>query len=234
MILCAVATLAATVVRAQTTQTTETMPTPDASRLWRGTVTYRVMINGDTTGADTAVLRVDGDHFVATDRMHLMGTQTVTEARMALPSLAPVATTGTQDAGGQHGEVRLAYAAGRVRGNLALPGAAPAEVDAELPEDAHDWAGLAPVIIALPLRAGAVWTLPAYNPYVRGVTPFRVEVGAVESVETPLGPVRAYRVRVSGGPAEMLYWFSEAEPRWEVKGEIPAYGVKIEARSRTP
>jgi hypothetical protein len=46
--------------------------------------------------------------------------------------------------------------------------------------------------------------------------------------------VRAYRVRVTGGPAEMLYWFSEAEPRWEVKGEIPAYGITIEARGRTP
>ena len=95
-------------------------------------------------------------------------------------------------------------------------------------------AGLAPVIMALPLRAGAVWTVPAYSPYVRAVTQFRVEVGAVETMETPMGPVRAFRVRLTGGPAEMLYWFTEAEPRWEVKGAIPAYGVTIEARSRTP
>jgi hypothetical protein len=117
---------------------------------------------------------------------------------------------------------------------VALPGAAPAEIDTETPAGTYDWAGLAPVIMAMPLRAGAVWTVPAYSPYVRAVTPFRVEVGAVETVETPMGPVRAFRVRLTGGPAEMLYWFSEAEPRWEVKGEIPAYGVTIEARSRTP
>jgi hypothetical protein len=61
-----------------------------------------------------------------------------------------------------------------------------------------------------------------------------VEVGAVEAVETPMGTVRAFRVRETGGPAEMLYWFSEAEPRWEVKGQIPAYGIVIEARGRTP
>jgi hypothetical protein len=114
------------------------------------------------------------------------------------------------------------------------PGAAAAEVDEALPGGAYDWAGLAAVIGALPLRAGAAWTLSAYSPYLRGVTPYRVEVGAVEAVETPMGSVRAFRVRVSGGPAEMLYWFSEAEPRWEVKAQIPSYGVTIEARSRTP
>jgi hypothetical protein len=58
-------------------------------------------------------------------------------------------------------------------------------------------------------------------------------VGAAETVETPMGPVRAFRVRVAGGPAEMLYWFSEAEPRWEVRGEVPAMGITIDARSRT-
>jgi len=212
----------------------EPTPTPDAARLWRGTVYFRVTVNGDTTGADTAVLRVDGGHFAASDRMHLMGTSTAVEARMALPSLAPVSTTGVQEAGGQHGEVRLAYGAGRVRGTVGLPGAAPAEIDAEVPAGTWDYAGLAPVIMALPLRAGAIWTIPAYSPYVRAVTRFRVEVGAVETVETAMRPVRAFRVRLTGGPAEMLYWFSEAEPRWEVKSQIPAYGVSVEARSRTP
>ena len=215
-------------------QAAEPAPTPDAARVWRGSVHYRVVMNGDTTGADTAVLRVEGGHFVASDHLHLMGTSTAMEARMALPALAPVSTTGAQEAGGQQGGVRLAYAGGRVRGTVDLPGAAPAEIDAEVPAGTWDYAGLAPVIMALPLRAGAVWTVPAYSPYVRAVTQFRVEVGAVETVETPMGPVRAFRVRLTGGPAEMLYWFTEAEPRWEVKGAIPAYGVTIEARSRTP
>jgi len=231
MILCATAVLVATGARAQTAEPT---PTPDAARVWRGTVTYRLSFNGDTTGADTAVLRVDGPHFVATDRMHLMGVARAAEARMALPALAPVSSTGTIDAGGQHGELRIAYADGCVRGNAAMPGVPAGDIDAEVPAGTWDFAGLAPVIMALPLRAGAVWTLPAYSPYVRAVTPYRVEVGEVEAVETPMGPVRAYRVRVTGGQADMLYWFSEAEPRWEVKGEVPSMHVTIEARSRTP
>ena len=89
-------------------------------------------------------------------------------------------------------------------------------------------------IAALPLRAGAVWTPPVYAPYVRRILPMTVEVGAAEAVETAMGPVRAFRVRVTGGQTEMLYWFSEAEPRWEVRGEVPAMAITIEARSRTP
>jgi hypothetical protein len=215
-------------------QSAEPTPTPDAARIWRGTVSYRVTLNGDSVGVDTAVLRVDGAHFVAGDRMHLMGAAITAESRMALPSLAPVASTTTQDVGGQHGEIRLAYAGGRIRGSVAAPGAAPAEVDAEIAVGTYDWPGIAAVLMALPLRTGAVWTIAAYAPIVRAVTPARVEVGPVETVETLLGPVRAFRVRVTGGQTEMLYWFSEAEPRWEVKGEIPAFGITIKVLSRTP
>ena len=214
-------------------QTAEPTPVPDAARLWRGTVHYRVTMNGDTTGADTATWSVAGGQVVAVDRMHLPGMAAAVEARMSL-SLAPLSLADTRDAGGQHVEARLAYAGGRVTGTLAMPGAAPAEIAEALPEGTYDMAGLASVLAAMPLRAGAVWTLPAYSPYLRAVTRLRAEVGAPEVVETPMGPVRAFRVRLTGGPAEMLYWFSEAEPRWEVKGQIPAYGVTIEARSRTP
>jgi hypothetical protein len=79
---------------------------------------------------------------------------------------------------------------------------------------------------------GAVWTVPAYAPYVRRVTPYRVEVRAVETLDSPLGPMSASRVAVSGGLAQTL--FSETEPRWEVQGQAPAMGVRIEPRSRTP
>jgi hypothetical protein len=215
-------------------QTAEPTPTPDAARLWRGTVYYRVTMNGDTTGADTATWSVAGGQLVAVDRMHLPGIAAAVEARMSLPSLAPLSLADVRDAGGQHAEARLAYAGGRVTGTLAMPGAAPAGIDEALPEGTYDMAGLASVLASMPLRAGAVWTLPAYSPYLRAVTRLRAEVGAPEVVETPMGPVRAFRVRLTGGPAEMLYWFSEAEPRWEVKGAIPAYGITIEARSRTP
>lgn len=231
IVIAAAMSLVAGGARAQSAE--EPTPTPDAARLWRGTVYYRVTMNGDTTGADTATWSVTGGQLSAVDRMHLAGIAAAVEARMALPSLAPALLTDVRDAGGQHVEARLAYAGGRVTGTVAMPGA-PAEVSAALPDGTYDMAGLASVLAALPLRAGAVWTLPAYSPYLRAVTRLRAEVGAPEVVDTPMGPVRAFRVRLTGGPAEMLYWFSEAEPRWEVKGQIPAYGVTIEARGRTP
>ena len=211
----------------------EPMPVPDAARIWRGTIAYRVTMGTDTTGADTAVWAVRGGEAVAVDRMHVMGTAAVVETRMSLPSFAPVASTETRT--GPMGSIasQIAYGDGRVRGSVRMGGRETALDDAA-PAGTYDFAALPTLIAALPLRTGAVWTVPAYAPYVRRVTPYRVEVGAVETVATPLGPVRAYRVTVSGGVAEMLFWFSEAEPRWEVRGEVPAMGVRIEPRSRTP
>jgi hypothetical protein len=210
----------------------EPAPTPDAARLWRGTIAYRVTMGTDTTGVDTAVWSVRGGEVVAVDRTHMLGTRVVIESRMSRASFQPIASTETR-AGAVNSESRLAYAGERVRGVLKL-GARETAVDDAVPAGTYDFAALPTIIAALPLRTGAVWTVPAYAPYVRRVTPFRVEVGAVETVVTPMGPVRAYRVTVTGGMVQMLFWFSEAEPRWEVRGEVPAMRVTIEPRSRTP
>ncbi|HET7231393.1 MAG TPA: DUF3108 domain-containing protein [Longimicrobium sp.] len=211
----------------------EPMPAPDAARLWRGTITYRVSVGADTTGADTAVWSVRGAELSAVDRMHVMRTVAVVESRMALPSFSPIASTETRAGAVGASESRIAYVQGRARGTLAMGGRETA-VDDEAPAGTYDFAALPALIAALPLRSGAVWTVPAYAPYVRRVKAYRVEVAAVETVGTPMGPVRAYRVAVTGGMAPMLFWFSEAEPRWEVRGEVPAMGVTIEPRSRTP
>jgi len=211
----------------------EPAPAPDAARLWRGTIAYRVTMGADTTGADTAVWAVRGGEVSALDRMHVMGTTAVVESRMSLPSLAPLSSTETRALPTGRVESSIAYGDGRVRGTVRMGGRETALDDA-MPAGTYDFAALATVIAALPLRAGAVWTVPAYAPYVRRVTPLRVDVGAVETLQTPMGLVRAYRVTVSGRVARMLFWFSEAEPRWEVRGEVPAMGVRIEPRSRTP
>ena len=212
----------------------EPAPAPDGSRVWHGTIVYRVRMAQDTTGADTASWTVQGAQLVARDRMAFMGMTADVESRMALPSLAPAAAAEMREGRGMRMESRITYANGRAMGTVTLPGSGASPIDAEMPAGTYDMGSLASVIAALPLRAGAVWTLPVYAPYVRRVLPMTVEVGAAEAVETAMGPVRAFRVRVTGGRTEMLYWFSEAEPRWEVRGEVPAMGVVIEARSRTP
>src|SRR4051812_3742296 len=103
---------------------------------------------------------------------------------------------------------------------VTLPGAGASPIDAELPAGTYDMGSLASVFAALPLRTGVVWTVPVSGPYVRRILPMTVEVGPVEAVQTAMGPVRAFGVRITGGQ-EMLYWFSEAEPRWEVRGQVP-------------
>jgi hypothetical protein len=170
---------------------------------------------------------------VASDHMHLTVLTAVTETRLALPGLAPLSTSDRRRAGPGTARAEVRYAAGRAQGTV-VNGADSSAVDDELPAGAYELSSMAMVLQALPLHAGAVWTLSAYSAYVRAAIPLRIEVGEVETVATPLGAVRAWPVRVLGAPVEMHYWFSETEPRWEVKGEIPAYGISIEVQSRTP
>jgi hypothetical protein len=56
----------------------------------------------------------------------------------------------------------------------------------------------------------------------------------VETVQTGVGPVRAWKVQVTAGAFAQLLWISEAEPRWLVATEIPAFGMRSVARSRLP
>jgi hypothetical protein len=133
-------------------------------------------------------------------------------------------------------EAELRYADGRVTGALRMPATFGGSTTLDTPATGpvYDASALYPVVAALPLRAGAAWTLPVYTTYVRQVAPYRLEVGAVETVRTGLGDVPAYRVQVTAGAFAQTLWISEAEPRWLVATEIQAFGMRSVARSRLP
>jgi hypothetical protein len=157
-------------------------------------------------------------------------------AEMSSPALAPVASDVVQETGGNRIDVHLRYAEGRVTGTLKMPPAFGGETALDSPVEGlvYESAAVPQVIAALPLREGAAWTLPVYTTYVRAVAPYRVEVGAVETVQTGVGPVRAFGVQVKAGAFAQVLWISEAEPRWLVATEIPAFGMRSVARSRQP
>jgi hypothetical protein len=133
-------------------------------------------------------------------------------------------------------ETELRYADGRVTGMMKMPAqfGGNTALDTPAPGPVYDGAGVYAVVAALPLREGAAWTLPVYTTYLRAVAPYRLEVGAVETVQTGVGAVRAFRVQVVAGAFQQVLWISEAEPRWLVAMEITSFGMRTVARSRLP
>ncbi|HEX6372693.1 MAG TPA: amidohydrolase family protein [Longimicrobium sp.] len=211
-------------------------PVPDAGRLALGRIAYAVSVGADTTGVDTTMLAAEGGRLVFTETSRTPVFAMDVRVEMSTPALAPLASDVAQEMGGNRVHVQLRYAPGRVTGTMKMPPSFGGETALDTPFEGvvYESAAVPSVIAALPLREGAAWTLPVYTTYVRAVAPYRIEVGAVETVQTGAGPVRAWKVQVTAGAFAQLLWISEAEPRWLVATEIPAFGMRSVARGRLP
>jgi imidazolonepropionase-like amidohydrolase len=211
-------------------------PAPDASKLAMGRIVYGVRVGADTTGVDTMGISTEGGRIVFTESAVTPVFSQRARVEMAPGTLSPSASLAVQEMSGNRIETELRYADGRVTGALKMPAAFGGNTTLDTPTSGpvYDGSALYPVIAALPLRPGAAWTLPVYTTYVRQVAPYRLEVGALEAVRTGLGDVPAYRVQVTAGAFAQTLWISEAEPRWLVATEIPAFGMRSVARSRLP
>ena len=211
-------------------------PAPDAARLAMGRVAYAVTAGADTAGVDTLALAMEGGRLVfrETARNAMFAMQVRVE--MDAPAMTPRASEVVQEMSGNRIRADLRYADGRVRGTLEMPAqfGGGSALDTAVAGPVYDSGALPAVVAALPLRTGAVWTLPVYTTYVRAVAPYRIQVGAVEAVQTGMGPVDAFRVSVTAGAFTQVLWISQAEPRWVVATEIASFGMRSVARSRLP
>lgn len=208
-------------------------PVPDASKLALGRMVYGVAVGADTSGVDTMTLAMQGGRLVFSETARTPAFGMDARVEMAMPSMSPVSSDVAQEMGGNRIQVQLAYTDARVTGTMKMPPAFGGEtaLDTPLQGGVYESAVVPQVVAALPLREGAAWTLSVYTTYVRAVAPYRVEVGAVETVQTGAGPVRAFKVQVTAGTFAQVLWISEAEPRWLVATEIPAFGMRSVARS---
>jgi imidazolonepropionase-like amidohydrolase len=211
-------------------------PAPDARKLAMGPIVYRVAVGADTSGVDTMGVVAEGGRIVFTESSATPVFSQRVRVEMAAGTLAPLASASLQEMSGNRIESALRYVDGRVTGELRMPASFGGNntLDAPTPGAVYDASALYPVIAALPLAEGAAWTLPVYTTYVRAVAPYRVEVRGMETVQTGLGAVRAFRVQVAAGAFTQVMWISEAEPRWLVATEITAYGMRTVARDRLP
>jgi len=108
--------------------------------------------------------------------------------------------------------VTLDYAPGRITGSRARDGAAqPVDLAAATPVYEGNLYGV--TFAALPLQAGAAFTVPTYQ-YDKGFGAFWVRVTGEETVATPDGPVQAWTVEASSGDGPPLtYLISKADAR---------------------
>jgi imidazolonepropionase-like amidohydrolase len=211
-------------------------PAPDASKLAMGGIVYGMRMGADTSGVDTIRIASEGGRLVFTESAATPAYSARTRVEMAAGTLAPSLSTAVQEMSGNRIESELRYADGRVTGMMKMPASfgGNTALDTPTPGTVYDASSLFAVVAALPLREGAAWTLPVYTTYVRAVAPYRLDVGATETVQTGMGEVRAFRVQVTAGAFAQTLWISEAEPRWVVATEITSFGMRSVARSRLP
>lgn len=108
--------------------------------------------------------------------------------------------------------VTLDYAADRVTGSRIEDGAAQS-VDVALPGPVWEGNLFGVTFAALPLAAGAEFTVP-YFQYDKGLGAFSIRVTGEETVETPQGPLDAWVVEASpGGTPPITYLIAKADRR---------------------
>lgn len=178
----------------------------DAGRIAARQDTFEVFVANKPVGhviVRTALERVDGrDAVVRTERMRVGQLWNVDSMVLARPSLQPVLhrTSGFSD-------LELDFGDGRVTG-ARDDGPRRAPVDEALDEPVFLAAAMDLVLGALPLWEGYAARLAMFDPE-QGEVIVRVEVGALDTLETPGGPVPAWRVRVRGTHFEGTYWMAE-------------------------
>lgn len=111
-----------------------------------------------------------------------------------------------------HRHITLDYAADRVLGTR-IEDEVSQPVDVALPNAIWDGNLFGVTFAALPLAAGARFTIPFYQ-YDKGLGAFSVQVTGEEVVATPEGSVEAWRLDVSPGAGSTLtYLIAKADRR---------------------
>jgi zinc protease len=203
----------------------------DGARLEPGTLTYRLVVQGNPMGTVTSRLARDGDEWVATSRTESPVINQEVEARFTVADLTPISSVTTMRQGPVTMGADLRYADGRVTGRVELPeqmGGA-RDVDTEVPAGTL-LPGMDDSVIAVAdLAEGRSITLPVFD-MVAGTTTLTFRVAGVESVTVPAGTFDAYRVEVSG-PQAITLFVRRAAPHVVLRRELAAAPVVIELQS---
>jgi hypothetical protein len=122
-------------------------------------------------------------------------------------------------------DVRLSYSATRVTGQK-IGDKGPVAVD--VPLKGPTWEGnlWGVTFGALPLRAGAKFSLPFYQ-YDQGLGRFTLSTTGAETVQTPSGPVEAWVVDAGIDPERRVTYLIDKRTGDELGTRAPGFGTRL-------
>lgn len=196
------------------------------------TLTYAIMVQGNSVGTATNALAKEGDIWVSTQQVKAGPTDQRTEVRFAA-DLTPVSYSMSVSGGPASIESQLSYANGRVTGEAKLPPQAGGDktVDTEvvggtlLPEME------AFALMVSDLVAGQTLTLPLYNLQSDGVVNATFNVTGTEQVTVPAGTFEAFRIEMAAGGQQSVLFVRGDAPHIVLKQEPAGQPVTIELQS---
>ena len=188
----------------------------DRSQIVARSDSFHALVQGNVLGGQTAKVEVMGDSIVYTEATSIGPFQQ--QSRVVLNgdlSIRRTDQTGTVQ--GQHTEIHLSYAAGRVKGTSMSPqpGGTPKSiaVDTTVPAGTIDDNALALLLTALPLEQGRTFNLNVFSTGEGTTKVVSVKVAALENVAVPAGTFPAFRLELSGMQLPLVMHVTQQAPR---------------------
>lgn len=192
----------------------------DRSQIVARSDSFQALVQGNALGGQTAKVVVTTDSIVYAEST-VIGSFVQQQSTVVLNGdLSMRRTDQTSVVQGQHTEIHLAYAGGRVKGTSQTPqpgGPKTITVDTTVAAGTIDDNALAVLLPALPLEQGKTFNLNVFSSG-EGVTKVvSVKVAAVENVAVPAGTLPAYRLELSGMQLPLVMHVSQQAPRRVVR-----------------
>ena len=188
----------------------------DRSQIVARRDSFHALVQGNVFGGQVAKVDVMGDSIVYTEATTIGQFQQ--QSRVVLNgdlSMRRTDQTGTVQ--GQHTEIHLNYADGRVKGTSMTPqpGGTPKSitVDTTVPAGTIDDNALALLLTALPLEQGKTFNLNVFSTGEGTTKVVSVKVAAFENVAVPAGTFPAYRLELSGMQLPLVMHVTQQAPR---------------------
>jgi zinc protease len=188
----------------------------DRSQIVARSDSSQALVQGNVFGGQTAKAIVTADSIVYTEST-VIGPfqQQSTVVLNSDLSMRRIDQTGLVQ--GQHTEIHLTYADGRVKGTSQTPqpGGAPKTitVDTTVAAGTIDDNALALLLPALPLEQGKTFNLNVFSSGEGASKVVSVKVAAIESVVVPAGTFPAYRLELSGMQLPIVMHVTQQAPR---------------------
>jgi zinc protease len=192
----------------------------DRSQIVAHSDSFQALVQGNVFGAQTARVVVTGDSIVYSESTTIGPFQQASTVVLN-GDLSMRHTDQSSVVQGQHTEIHLTYAGGRVKGTSQSPqpGGTPKSitVDTTVADGTIDDNALAVLLAALPLEQGKTFNLNVFSTGEGTTKVVSVKVAALENIAVPAGTFPAYRLEVAGMQLPIVIHVTQQAPRRVVR-----------------